>query len=75
PDTGPVVTFRGGNGSASGYTFITRTHLSGLSAINTPNYSLYHVISQSIGPIPATNIEISNSWTSTQIPQRAWDGL
>jgi hypothetical protein len=67
PDTGPVVTFRGANGSANGYAFITRTHLSGLSAINTPSFSLYHVISQSAGPIPATNIEISNFWTSTQI--------
>ncbi|KAF7344126.1 hypothetical protein MVEN_01702500 [Mycena venus] len=67
PDTGPVVTFRGGNGSANGYAFMTRTHLSGLSVINIPSYSLYHVISQSAGPIPATNLEISNFWTSTQI--------
>jgi len=49
------------------YAFITRTHLSGLSAINTPSYTLSHVISQSAGPIPATNVEISSFWSTTQV--------
>ncbi|KAJ6498618.1 hypothetical protein DFH09DRAFT_1103150 [Mycena vulgaris] len=55
PDTGPVVIFRGGNGSADGYTFITRTHLSGLSAINTPNYSLYHIPQRAWDGLPDAN--------------------
>ncbi|KAJ7816020.1 hypothetical protein B0H13DRAFT_2460908 [Mycena leptocephala] len=45
----------------------TRWHLSGLSVLNTPSYSLYHVISQNSGPIPSTTMDISSFWSSTQI--------
>ncbi|KAJ7816755.1 hypothetical protein B0H14DRAFT_3111663 [Mycena olivaceomarginata] len=66
PDTGPVVTFRG-TGVANGYAFIARQHLSGLAVVNAPSYSLYHVISQSAGPIPSVSLLISSFWSSTQI--------
>jgi hypothetical protein len=66
PDTGPVVTFRG-TGVANGYAFIARQHLSGLAVVNTPSYSLYHVISQSAGPIPSVSLLVSSFWSSTQI--------
>ncbi|KAJ6537369.1 hypothetical protein DFH09DRAFT_1042449 [Mycena vulgaris] len=68
PDTGPVVTFRGPNGTANAYAFIARQHLSGLAVENTPSYSLYHVISQSPGTtIPASSLAISSFWSTTQI--------
>ncbi|KAJ6574533.1 hypothetical protein B0H19DRAFT_935355 [Mycena capillaripes] len=67
PDTGPVVTFRGTGGAVNAYAFITRSHLSGLSTVNTPSYTLYHVISNSAGPIPNSTVDISSFWSSTQI--------
>ncbi|KAJ6480001.1 hypothetical protein C8R47DRAFT_1178408 [Mycena vitilis] len=67
PDTGPVVTFRGPKGTVNAYAFIIRAQLSGLSVINTPNYSLYRVSSNSAGPIPNTSMEISDFWSSEQI--------
>ncbi|KAJ7240803.1 hypothetical protein C8J57DRAFT_1438884 [Mycena rebaudengoi] len=56
PDTGPVVTFRGSSGQVNAYAFIAKLHLSGLSVLSTPSFSLYHVISQTAGPLPATSV-------------------
>ncbi|KAJ7681367.1 hypothetical protein B0H17DRAFT_1333749 [Mycena rosella] len=67
PDTAPVVTFRGTNGEVNAYAFIGRDHLSGLATVNMPCYSLYHVISQSVGPIPSTSMDASSFWSTTQI--------
>ncbi|KAJ6504348.1 hypothetical protein C8R47DRAFT_1067260 [Mycena vitilis] len=67
PDTGPVVTFRGTDGVVNAYAFISKSHLSGLSTVNTPSYSLYHVSSNSVGPIPTTTMDISSFWSSSQI--------
>lgn len=67
PDTGPVVTFRGTNGTVNAYAFIGRKHLSGLTQVNTANYSLYHVVTQSVGPIPTTTMDISSFWSTSQI--------
>ncbi|KAJ7670114.1 hypothetical protein DFH06DRAFT_1280142 [Mycena polygramma] len=67
PDTGPVVTFRGTGGAVNAYAFINKAHLSGLSTVNTPSYSLYHVSSNSVGPIPTTSMDISSFWSSSQI--------
>ncbi|KAF7369401.1 hypothetical protein MVEN_00269100 [Mycena venus] len=67
PDTGPVVTFRGGSGSANAYAFIARVHLNGLTQVNTPSYSLYHVISNSAGPIPSASLLVGSFWSSSQI--------
>ncbi|KAJ7256209.1 hypothetical protein B0H12DRAFT_1112786 [Mycena haematopus] len=67
PDTGPVVTFAGTGGAVNAYAFIGRKHLSGLTVVNTPSYSLYHVISQSAGPIPNASVLVSSFWSTTQI--------
>ncbi|KAJ7290536.1 hypothetical protein C8J57DRAFT_1276083 [Mycena rebaudengoi] len=67
PDTGPVVTFRGPSGQVNAYGFIQKQHLSGLSVLNTPSTSMYHVISQNAGPLPATSVVASPFWTSSQI--------
>ncbi|KAJ7463156.1 hypothetical protein FB451DRAFT_1493851 [Mycena latifolia] len=68
PDTGPVVTFSGSNG-VNAYAFIGKQHLSGLSRLNTPSYTLYHVISQGTGTttIPSVSVDISSYWSTTQI--------
>ncbi|KAJ7450527.1 hypothetical protein FB451DRAFT_1052198 [Mycena latifolia] len=68
PDTGPVVTFSGSNG-VNAYAFIGKQHLSGLSRLNTPSYTLYHVISQGTGTttIPNVSVDISSYWSTTQI--------
>ncbi|KAK7051792.1 hypothetical protein R3P38DRAFT_2857396 [Favolaschia claudopus] len=67
PDTGPVVTFRGSGGNTNAYAFMSRNHLSGLSQINTPSYSLYHLLSQSSGPMPSVSLAVSSFWSSSQI--------
>ncbi|KAJ7240787.1 hypothetical protein C8J57DRAFT_1245220 [Mycena rebaudengoi] len=67
PDTGPVVTFRGSSGQVNAYSFIQKKHLSGLSQLNRASTSLYHVISQTAGPLPATSVVGSSFWTSSQI--------
>ncbi|KAJ7139251.1 hypothetical protein C8R44DRAFT_659570 [Mycena epipterygia] len=68
PDTAPVVTFRGTGGAVNAYAFMGKKHLSGLTVLNTPSYTLYHVISQSAdGSIPASTVDISSFWSTTQI--------
>ncbi|KAJ7171368.1 hypothetical protein C8R46DRAFT_1349371 [Mycena filopes] len=67
PDTAPVVTFRGTGGQVNAYAFIARQHLSGLTVINQRSYTLYHVLSNSAGPIPAVTVDISSFWSTTQI--------
>ena len=68
PNTGPVVTFAY-NGAISAYQVIARQHLNGLTVLNTPDYSLYHVTSQTAdaNTIPATNMDISGFWTDNQV--------
>ncbi|KAJ7149835.1 hypothetical protein C8R43DRAFT_1006812 [Mycena crocata] len=68
PDTGPVVTFSF-NGATSAYAFIAKQHLSGLSVINKPSYSLYHVSTQttSTSTLPTTSMDASSFWSSSQI--------
>ncbi|KAJ7463155.1 hypothetical protein FB451DRAFT_1493834 [Mycena latifolia] len=68
PDTGPVVTFSGSSG-VNAYAFIAKQHLSGLSRLNTPSYTLYHVVSQGTGTatIPSVSVDISSFWSTTQI--------
>ncbi|TBU32701.1 hypothetical protein BD311DRAFT_686942 [Dichomitus squalens] len=68
PNTGPVVTFSF-NGAISAYQFLARQNLKGLSVTNTPDYSLYHVTSQTAdaSKIPTTNMDISGFWTGNQV--------
>ncbi|KAJ7829727.1 hypothetical protein B0H13DRAFT_2115633 [Mycena leptocephala] len=66
PDTGPVVTFRGTNGTVNAYAFIGRKHLSGLTQVNTASYSLYHVVTRAWA-IPTTTMDISSFWSTSQI--------
>ena len=68
PNTGPVVTFDF-DGAVSAYQVLGRVHLNGLTQINDPDFSLYHVTSQTEDPntIPATNMDISGFWTSDQV--------
>ncbi|KAJ7453288.1 hypothetical protein B0H11DRAFT_2245526 [Mycena galericulata] len=67
PNTAPVVTFRGTTGQVNAYAFIARDHLSGLATLNTPSYTMYHLLSQSSGPIPSTSVDVSSFWSTTQI--------
>ncbi|KAJ7240782.1 hypothetical protein C8J57DRAFT_1527443 [Mycena rebaudengoi] len=67
PDTGPVVTFRGSGGQVNAYAFIGKMHISGISAVNTPSTSIYHLLSQNAGPLPSTSVVASSFWTSSQI--------
>ncbi|TBU37961.1 hypothetical protein BD309DRAFT_904328 [Dichomitus squalens] len=68
PNTGPVVTFAF-NGAVSAYQVLGRVHLNGLTQINDPDFSLYHVTSQTADPntIPATNMSVSGFWTSDEV--------
>ncbi|KAI0036375.1 hypothetical protein K488DRAFT_41338 [Vararia minispora EC-137] len=69
PDTAPVVVFQGPGGAVNAYAFIARQHLSGLSLINTPSYTLYHVGSATsdTSMIPSTSVDVSSFWGTTQI--------
>ncbi|KAJ7768119.1 hypothetical protein DFH07DRAFT_1008738 [Mycena maculata] len=40
---------------------------SGIEVVNTPSYSLYHVISETAGAFPTTSMDISGFWSDTQI--------
>ncbi|KAJ7478724.1 hypothetical protein B0H11DRAFT_2194285 [Mycena galericulata] len=67
PNTAPVVTFRGTTGQVNAYAFIARDHLNGLTTFNMPSYTMYHLLSQSSGPIPTTSVDVSSFWSTTQI--------
>ncbi|KAF7317433.1 hypothetical protein HMN09_00480000 [Mycena chlorophos] len=68
PNTGPAVVFNY-NGGVSAYAFMQRQHLSGLTVINTPSTTIYHVSQQSVDTsvLPSVSIDVSQFWSSSQI--------
>ncbi|KAF7290203.1 hypothetical protein MIND_01333800 [Mycena indigotica] len=64
PDTGPAVVFSFDNDG-----FIKRQHLSGLSLINTPDTTLYHVSQNPVNTnaMPQATVDTSKFWASNQV--------
>ncbi|KAF7323520.1 hypothetical protein MKEN_00571600 [Mycena kentingensis (nom. inval.)] len=68
PDSGAAVVFNL-NGAVNAYAFIKRQHLSGLSTLNTPDTTLYHV-SQSAADtsvMPGVSVATSKFWGANQV--------
>ncbi|KAJ7073864.1 hypothetical protein C8F01DRAFT_971290 [Mycena amicta] len=68
PDTGPAVVFNF-NGGVNAYGFMKRNHLSGLSVINTPDTTMYHVSQTSVDTsvMPSVAVAVSKFWAEDEV--------
>nr|GAT49527.1 predicted protein [Mycena chlorophos] len=68
PNTGPAVVYNF-DGGVNAYGFMQRQHLSGLTVLNSPSTTLYHVLQTTVDTsvMPSVSVDVSQFWSADQI--------